>query len=166
MGDTTFARLAVDPDDRLVAAADVLGVDRQVRYLPGQVRGGPPGRRGLIVQVGQALGDGVLMGAGKGGEYQVARVRMPGVHRHLVALLDDPADGGDVGDVELRVDSPAEQVEGQGDQADVAGPLTVAEERPLDAVSSRRERELSRGDGGAAVVVRGDRQDNRVAGVG
>ena len=34
VGDAALARLAVDPDDRLVGAAGVLGVDGQVGHLP------------------------------------------------------------------------------------------------------------------------------------
>ena len=34
VGDAALAGLRVDPDDRLVGAADVLGVDRQVRHGP------------------------------------------------------------------------------------------------------------------------------------
>src|SRR4029453_7806356 len=39
VGDAALARLAVDPDDRLVGAADVLRVDGQVRHAPGLVVG-------------------------------------------------------------------------------------------------------------------------------
>ena len=57
-------------------------------------------------------------------------------------------------EVDLRVDALAEEVHAQGDQVDVAGALTLAEQAALDAVRPGHDRQLGRGDGGAAVVVR------------
>ena len=57
-------------------------------------------------------------------------------------------------EVDLRVDALAEQVHAEGDQADVAGALAVAEQAALDAVGAGHHRQLGGGDGGAAVVVR------------
>ena len=56
-----------------------------------------------------------------------------------------------------------EDVERQRDQVDVAGALAVAEQAALDALRSREHGELGAGDAGAAVVVRVDREDHRVA---
>src|SRR6201999_2988653 len=52
-----------------------------------------------------------------------------------------------------RVDALAEQVQAQGDQADVAGALAVAEQAALDPVGPGQHGQLGVGDGGAAVVV-------------
>src|SRR3712207_7218331 len=62
VGDAALAGLAVDPDDGLVAAADVLGVDRQVRHGPRHLVDGLPGRRRIGLQGLEALVDGVLVG--------------------------------------------------------------------------------------------------------
>ena len=78
-------------------------------------------------------------------------------------MLGHPAQRVDVADVELGVDALAEHVHGQVDHVHVAGPLTVAEERALDAVGAGHEAELGRGHGRAAVVVRVQGQDHGVA---
>ncbi len=54
-------------------------------------------------------------------------------------------------------------VEGEGDEIDVAGALAVAEEAALDAVGAGHEAEFGGGDGGAAVVVRVEADDDAVA---
>ena len=54
-----------------------------------------------------------------------------------VAVLGHAPQRVDVADVELRVDALAEQIQGQGDDVDVAGALTVAEQRALDPVGAR-----------------------------
>ena len=88
---------------------------------------------------------------------------MARVDGELVALLDDRPRDVERREVEPRIDALREQVERDRDQVDVAGPLAVAEERPLHALRPGHEPELGGGDGGAAVVVRMDREDRRVA---
>ena len=58
------------------------------------------------------------------------------VHRQLVAVLDRAPDLVDVGEVDLRVDAAAEQVQAQRDDAYVSGALAVAEQAALDAVGT------------------------------
>ena len=53
-----------------------------------------------------------------------------------------------------------EQVQGHGDDVDVAGALAIAEQSALDPLGARHQRELRRRNRGAAVVVRMDRQDH------
>ena len=79
-------------------------------------------------------------------------------HGKPVAVLGNAPQGVDVGDVELGVDAVGEQVHRQVDDVDIAGPLTVAEQRALDAVGSGHHAELGGGDGTATVVVRVQRQ--------
>lgn len=134
---TALAGLRVDPDDRLVGAADVLGVDRQVRHGPLEVVDGDALGLGLGLHGVEALLDGVLVGAGEGRVDQVAHVRVARVDLHLVAVLPRTADLVDVGEVDLRVDALREQVHAQGDQVDVAGALALAEQAALDAVGAR-----------------------------
>src|SRR5258708_39480329 len=60
IGDAALARLAVDADHRLVVAADILRVDRQIRYRPfAAVR---------LLHRAEALLDRVLMRSGERGE--------------------------------------------------------------------------------------------------
>ena len=77
VGDAALAGLGVDPDDGLVAAAQVLRVDRQVRDLPGDSRRRPCPPRRRPSQGLQALLDGVLVRAGERGEDEVAAVGVP-----------------------------------------------------------------------------------------
>ena len=85
------------------------------------------------------------------------------MHRQLVAVLDRAPDLVDVAEVDLRVDALGEQVQAQRHQADVAGALAVAEQAALDPVGAGQAAQLGRGDRGAAVVVRVQRQHHRVA---
>ena len=161
--DAALAGLRVDADDGLVGAADVLRVDRQVRHRPLQVVDGDA----LGLRVGlhgvEALLDGVLVGAGEGRVDQVAHVRVARVDLHLVAVLPRTADLVDVGEVDLRVDALREQVHAQGDQVDVAGALALPEQTALDPVGAGHQGQFGGGDGGAAVVVRVDRQADVLA---
>ena len=50
-----------------------------------------------------------------------------------------------------------------GQNVHIAGALAVSEERSLDAVRARKQRELGRRNAGAAVVVRVDADHNRIA---
>ena len=83
--------------------------------------------------------------------------------RQLVAGLDDCLCLVDLREVETRVDTIGQQVQGDGDQIDVAGALAVAEERPLDALGAGHQPELGRRNGRTAVVVRVNAEDDRVA---
>ena len=95
--------------------------------------------------------------------HQVAAVRVPLVDGQLVAVLDGATDLVDVGEVDLRVDAAGEQVQAQRHQTHVAGALAVAEQAALDAVGSGLVAQFGCGDGGSAVVVRVQAQDDRVA---
>ena len=85
------------------------------------------------------------------------------MHRQAVAVLGDAAQRVDVADVELGVDAVAEQVHRQVDDVDVAGALAVAEQRALDPIGAGHHAELGGGDAAAAIVVRVQAEDDRVA---
>jgi hypothetical protein len=154
VGDAALARLAVDPDDGLVGAANVVRVDRQVRDVPLVLAERDARRLGLRLEGLQALLDPVLVGTGERGVDQLARVGVARVHRQLVDVLGGAADLVDVAEVDHRVDALAEQVQAQRDQADVAGALAVAEQAALDPVRAGQHGQLGVGDRGATVVVR------------
>ena len=159
--DPALAGLAVDADDGLVGAPDVLGVDRQVRNPPLVAA---RNARGLIaLERLEALLDGVLMRTGEGGVDQLAAVGVTRVDRQLVAVLDLAADLVDVGEVDHRVDALAEQVQPERHQADVAGALAVAEQASLDPVGTRLHAEFGCGYGSSAVVVRMQREHDGAA---
>ena len=75
VGHAALAGLRVHPDDGLVGAADVLGVDRQIRHLPQDVVDVGVGLVGGHLHRVQALVDGVLVAAGERGVDQIAAVR-------------------------------------------------------------------------------------------
>ena len=152
--DAALAGLRVDPDDRLVRAADILRVDRQVRGLPGICRTRSPGLVCRDLERLQAFLDRVLVRSGERRVDQIAGVRVSRVHRELRAVLDRAADVVDVGEVDHRIDALAEEVHAQRHEAHVSGPLTVAEQAALDPISTCHHRQLGRSDGSAAVVVR------------
>ena len=153
VGDAALARLAVDANHRVVAAADVGRVDRKIGHRP------------LLIRLlsGKPLLDGVLVGAGEGRENEITDVRVARVDRELGAVFESAGDGIDVGEVEAGIDALRVHVEGEGDEIDVAGALAVAEEAALDAVGAGHEAEFGGGDGGAAVVVRVEADDDAVA---
>ena len=98
------------------------------------------------------------MRAGEGGVDQFARVRVALMHRRLRAMLGDVADAVDVAEVELGIDPCVNRFKRQRDDVDVAGALAIAEQGALDAVGAGHQRELRRGDRGAAIVMRMDGQ--------
>ena len=71
IGDTTLAGLAVDADDRLVAAADISRINRQVGDFPNAVR----------VLLGKALANRILVRTGEGGVDQIADIRVARMNR-------------------------------------------------------------------------------------
>ena len=99
IGDAALAGLAVDPDHRLVGAAEILRVDRQVGDLPQTVI--------ALFERLEALLDRVLMRAGKGRVDQFAGIGVARVDRQLVAVLDGAHDLVDVGDDQTGIDALA-----------------------------------------------------------
>ena len=74
VGHPALAGLRVHPNDRLVGASDILGIDRQVWHLPQDVLDVSVGLiRGDLHGV-EALVDGVLMAAGERCVHQIAAV--------------------------------------------------------------------------------------------
>ena len=132
----------------------MLGVDGQVRDLPDV---------GIGRQDGHALLDGVLVGPGERRVDQFADVGMARVNGQLGAVLRHLAHGFDVVQVEGGVHALGEQVQGQGDHVDVAGPFAVAEQGAFHPVGAGHDAELGGRDGGAAIVVGMQAEHDRVA---
>ena len=94
--DAALAGLAVDADHvRLIFAVDVVRIDRNIRYIPFV--------RFVFVPVMHALGDGILMGAGKGCEYQLAAIRLPRRDFHICKLFVHFHDMRQIRKIQLRV---------------------------------------------------------------
>ena len=91
---------------------------------------------------------------------ELARVGVARVDGKLVAVLRDPPQVVDVGEVELGVHTLGEHVECEGHHVHVAGPLPVSEQGPLDPLRPGHERELRRRHSGPPIVVRVEAQDD------
>ena len=163
VGHATLAGLGVHADHGLVAAAHVLGVDRQVRDGPFHVVDVHAPLLRVPLHGLEALLDRVLVGTGERGEDQIAAVGAALGHGQLVAVLHRAADLLDVREVDLRVHALGQQVQPQGHQVHVACALTVAEQAPLDPVRPGQVAQLGGGHAGPAVVVGVQRQDDVVA---
>lgn len=144
IGDAALARLRVDADDRLVGPADVTRIDRQIRHFPDRVIGDLDRLHPLV--------DRILMRAGEGGIDQFADIRMALGNDHLVGIFVDVLDPLDIAAIQLRIDALRIHVERQRHDIDIAGALAIAEQRALDAVGTRHQRQLGRGNAGTAVV--------------
>ena len=149
IGDAALARLRVDADDGLVAAPDILRIDREVRHAPRQI--------GAFLQFAlaavEAFLDRILVRPGEGGEDEFADVGMPLAHGHARDPLVDVAQAGQVGKVESCRDAVAVHVQGHVDDVEIAGAFSVTEESALDTVGPGHQAQLGRGGAGAAVIV-------------
>ena len=80
-GNPALAGLAVDAHYRLVFPADIARIDRKVRHFPYAVC---PLCKSL-----HSFVNGILMGTGECGKYQLSCIRMSRIHRHLGTALAD-----------------------------------------------------------------------------
>ena len=146
IGDAALAGLAVDADDvRIVGPGDVLGIDGQIGHGP---------LVGVVdVLVSHALGDRILMGAGKRAEDEVSRVGLSRMHLHSGQALIGLPDLRHIGEVEFGIDAVGEQIHRHRDKVHVAGPLPVSKERALHAVRARPYAKLCIRHTAAAVIV-------------
>ena len=103
------------------------------------------------------------MRAGERREHEVADVRMTRMDRQLIAVLGAARRLVDVREIEAGINALRVQIERERHDVDVAGALAVAEQRAFDALGAGHHAELGRRDRGAAIVVRMDRQHDRVA---
>ena len=146
--------LRVDADDRLIFSADVRRIDGQIGDLP--VFGT------AVAHILIALVDSVLMGAGEGGEHQLADIGLTRVDTHIGAALVDVAEMGEMTEIELRVNALCVHIQAHGDDIHIAGALAVAKERALHALGACQQRQLAGGNAAAAVVVRMNADDRRI----
>ena len=82
------------------------------------------------------------------------------VNSQLVAVFGVAPVDIEITEVNLRSDSLREQVQSQRHQVDVSGALAVAEETPLNAISTRHVAKLSRSNRRSPVIVRVQTQDH------
>ena len=102
------------------------------------------------------------MASGKGGMHQLAGIGMTLMHGKLVTIFGRFNQIIDVGKGQLRVNALCKQVQPQRDNVDIAGTLTIAEQRAFHPVSARHQAKFGGGDGASPVIMRMQRQDHRV----
>ena len=117
----------------------------------------------MLLAVGHALCNGILMAAGEGGKHQLTGVGGALVNVHPGHTLVGGADVRHIGEVQLGVHAVAVHVHGQCHGVHVAGALAVAEQAALHALCTRQHGQLCAGHAGAAVVVGMGGDDDAVA---
>ena len=146
-----LARLGIYADDvGVVLPAHVVRVDGEIGHVP-------PGEMFFLPPL-HALCNGVLVGAGEGGEHELARIRLAGTYGHACKRAVERAYVGHIFEIELGIYPLREHVHGEGDYIDVARALAVAEQRALYPVGARQKPHFGGGDAAAAVVVRVERE--------
>lgn len=124
--DAAFAGLGVDPDDRLVAAPDVGGVDWNIEHIPGLA--------GLLALPG--FFDGVLMRSAEGREREVAGVGMARMDLHARAAFVNLADGVEPAQIQTRMDAVRVEIQRDSDDIEIAGALSSPSETSRFLVAS------------------------------
>ena len=94
--------------------------------------------------------------------HQLAGIGMTLMHGKLVTIFGRFNQIIDVGEGQFRVNALGEQVQPQRDDVDIAGPLTIAEQRAFNTVSPRHQPLLGGGNGGSPVIMGMQRQDHAV----
>ena len=147
VADAAFARLGIDADDvGLVLPSHIRRVDGQIRDVPAGAA--------LFLPPFHALGDGVLMGAGKGRENQSAGIGLALAHLHAGDGFIGVRNSGQVGKVQPRLHPLGVHVHSQGDDVHVAGALPIAEQGPFHPFRPGQQRHFRVRHGAAPVVVR------------
>ena len=145
--DAALSGLAVDADHVcVVAAADVLGIDRDIRHSPFDVV--------VSFTVSHAFGDGILMGSGECCEYQSSAIRASRIDVHAGILFVLIHDLQHVVKLQTGIHTLAVHIQSKCDNVHIAGPLAVSEDRSFDTVCACKKAHLRIGHTRSAVVVR------------
>ena len=111
----------------------------------------------------QTFFDRVLMRAAERGEDQFARVRLARRNRHAGATLINVNDRIEIREIQFRINAVHVKIQRHGDDVQIAGAFAVAEQRAFDAIRAGEQAEFRRRHAGAAVIVRVQADDERVA---
>ncbi len=155
VADATFSGLGIDADNvAVVRSGHVVRIERNVWHAPFEQL--------FVFPPFHAFGDGVLMGAGEGGEHELAGVWLSWRDVHPGQALVAFDDGWHVREVEFWIDAVGVHVHRQRDRVDVAGALSVAKQAAFDALGAGEQGELGVGDTGSPIVVRMRGEDDGV----
>ena len=130
-----FARLAVDADQRIVVAAQILRIHRQIGHLP--VVSGALHRH--------AFANRILVRSGECREHQIPGTGMTRVDRQLRALLCSACSLLQIGEIQARIHPLAVEIQRERHQVHVTGALAVAEQTTFDALGTGHLCELRGG---------------------
>ena len=103
------------------------------------------------------------MGAGKSGKGQFACVRLAFMHVHFGAFFVNLFNFQNIGKVKLRVNALRKHVQRHGNKVKVTGAFAVAEQRTFNAFRACHHGKLCRCYCRAAVVMRVDTDNRRLA---
>ncbi len=110
-----------------------------------------------------ALGDGILMGTGKGSEHQLPCIGLPFMDMHPRHPFIHFDDFRHIREIDARIDTHGIHVHADGNDIDIARPFAVAKERPFDAVGAGQQSHFGIGNARSPVVVRVQRQNDVIA---
>ena len=147
VADTALARLRIDTDYvRLVHSAYVGRVDGQIRHRP---------RRNVpFHSVFHTLGNRVLVRTRKRRKNQRAAVRLSVAYLHSRYPFVNLGNFGQVGKIQLGVDTLRIHIQRQGNDIDVARALAVSKKRTLDAIAACKQAHFAVCHRAPSIVVR------------
>src|SRR3954468_2424190 len=111
----------------------------------------------------QSFANGILVRTAEGGKDQFSRVGLARGHGHAGATLVNLAKGIEVPEIQFRINSVHVEVEGDGNDVEIAGALAVAKKRALDTIRPGKKPELGRGHASATIVMGVQADDQAIA---
>ena len=153
VADAALTGLRVDADNIcFIDTSDISWIDWQIRYRPVI--------RILGITVMHAFGNGILMRAGEGCEYQLTGIGLTHVYLHTGTALINLDNVRHIREVQLRIDSHRIHVHCKCNNIHISGTLPVAKQRSLDAVRTCQNTHFRISNATPAVIVRMQGYDN------
>ena len=144
----TFTGYTVDTDNiGFVLSSHIRRIDGQIRDIPTLA--------GLAFLLPcHTFADGILMGTGKCGKYQISCIGHSFMYLHAGEVLISFADLHNMGEIQSTVHAVAHHVQCNSYQIHVTGTFAVAEQSTFHTVCSGQYAELRITDATAPVIVR------------
>ncbi len=157
-GHASFPTLGINADDRFVIPPDIGRVDKEVGDLP---------KRFFLVHLPlfsgiHALFNGILVGSAEGGKDEFSGIGQAGRNLHAGDSLIHLDNLRQVPEVEPGPDPLRVEVQGDGDDVEVAGSFPVTEEGALDAIGTGHQAKHRRSDSAALIIVCVERKDGGI----
>ena len=71
----------------------------------------------------------------------------------LIGIFHGPANLGDIGEINHRINSLAQEIRAKGDDADIAGALAITKKRSFDAICPCHISKLSSSNTGTSIIM-------------